>query len=52
VNNKKGFNVTIRYTERKRIEEALVLAETLSSSFESAKEGIFYIDSLTGEVNF
>ena len=52
VNNKKVIQCIIRdITERKRIEEALAVAETrYHHLFESAKEGIFYIDSMTGKI--
>lgn len=52
VNNKKVIQCIIRdITDRKRIEEALALAETrYHQLFESAKEGIFYIDSVTGMI--
>ena len=52
VNNKKVIQCIIRdITERKQIEEALALAETrYHHLFESAKEGIFYIDALTGKI--
>jgi two-component system CheB/CheR fusion protein len=50
MNNKKVIQCIIRdITDRKRIEEALAFAETrYHQLFESAKEGIFYIDSVTG----
>jgi two-component system CheB/CheR fusion protein len=50
VNNKKVIQrIIVDITDRKRIEEALALAETrYHQLFESAKEGIFYIDSVTG----
>ncbi|CAM3066059.1 CheR family methyltransferase [Flavobacterium frigoris] len=52
VNNKKVIQCIIRdITERKQIEEALALVETrYHHLFESAKEGIFYIDALTGKI--
>jgi two-component system CheB/CheR fusion protein len=52
VNDKKVIQCIIRdITERKLIEEALALAETrYHHLFESAKEGIFYIDSLSGKI--
>jgi two-component system CheB/CheR fusion protein len=52
VNNKKVIECIIRdITDRKRIEEALTFAELrYHHLFESAEEGIFFIDAATGKI--
>jgi two-component system CheB/CheR fusion protein len=52
VNNKKVIECIIRdITDRKRTEEALSFSEArYHHLFESAKEGIFFIDAITGKI--
>jgi two-component system CheB/CheR fusion protein len=52
MNNKKVIQCIIRdITDRKRIEEALTFAEIrYHHLFESVKEGIFFVDAMTGKI--